>query len=500
MKKILFIISILFFLNSVNANNYNNQLNEGIELSYNFKLNEAARVYDQLIKASPDNPLAYYHKSSLFFWKLMSVPDNADFDQFLKYSDLAIDKINVMMKKNDPDNDLLLLAGNTYTLRTIAFARKENYLECIWAAQKANSFLEKLKNSDPDVYDAYLGLGLFKIFLSQVPSSFKWALEVIGFKADLKLGLEYLTLAAEKAEKNEVESKFYYAFILSELLHDYRKSEKVLARLSAKYPGNLLFSYFLAVNSIKLKDLDVAEKQLQKIQRVKNNPLPKLLAFTHFLMGDVHFYSGNYSKAIRFYTDFLAISKENDYKGIAALRLGYSYDLSGNRRKAEEIYALTGSGSRSIDEDRYAERKGKQLTSRIVYYDEALLLYGESLVMRGKTDSAESVFNKVINEGTEPEMIAEAEYQLALLYLSSNELRKVKELAESILSKKNLSEVWLYPYSLYLLSEIAVRERDQESFAEYKNRVENYSNFDFPSRLEGLFFSLEYRLNNSVEI
>ncbi|MCC6550012.1 MAG: tetratricopeptide repeat protein [Ignavibacteriaceae bacterium] len=496
--------SLVFFIlltaNTLWADSYTRQLKEGIELSYNFKLNDASKVYDQLIKSNPENPLAYHYKSALYFWKLMSVPDNDDYTQFLKYSDIAIEKINILLERNDPDTETLLLIGNTYTLRTIAFARKENYLECIWAAQKANSFLEGVIKSDSEMYDAYLGLGLFKIFLSQVPSSFKWALEVIGFRADLKLGLEYLILAAEKSKSNEVESKFYYAFILSELLHDYSESEKILTSLSARYQGNLLFSYFIAVNSIKLKDLESAEKHLKKIQRVKNNPLPKLLAFTNFLLGDVYFYSGDYTKGIKYYTEFLAISRESDYKGIAALRLGYSYEFLGNRKKAEEFYSKTDAGSRSIDEDHYAERRGKELASRIVYFDEAMVMYAESLQIRGKADSAESVLKSVISTGKVPDMVAEAEFQLALLLIRANDLRDVRNLANSILEKKNLNERWLYPYSLYLLAELAVREKDSVSFNSLKNKAVSFSNFDFSSKLEGLFFSLEYRLKNSAEI
>lgn len=500
MRVLLFLFFMVNAIIPLSGDSYTRQLQEGIELSYNFQLTEAAKVYDQLIKANPDNPYAYHYKSALYFWKLMSVPDDADYKQFMKFSDIAIDKINALLGKNDPDNELLLLMGNTYTLRTIAFARKENYLECIWAAQKANTFLERVKKAEPEMYDAYLGLGLFKIFLSQVPSSFKWALEVIGFRADLKLGLEYLVLAAEKSKSNEVESKFYYAFILSELLHDYSKSEEILSRLSARYPGNLLFSYFIAVNSIKLKDLDSAERNLKKIQRVKNNPLPKLFAFTHFLLGDVYFYSGEYKNAVKYYNEFLTISLENDYKGIAALRLGYSYDFLGNRKKAEGYYSHTGFGSGSIDEDRYAERRGKELAKRIVYYDEAMIIHAESLIMRGKSDSAESVLRGVIATGTEQDMVAEAEYHLAQLLLSRNDLTEVSGLANSILEKKNLNERWLYPYSLYLLAELAVREKDARSFNELKNKAVGYSNYDFSSRLEGLFFSLEYRLNNSTEI
>lgn len=500
MKLLLLLFLLITGSGNIFGDNYSRILNEGVELSYNFKLTEAAKLYDQLIKSHPETPHAYHYKSALYFWKLMSVPDNDDYKKFMKYSDLAIDKINALLEKSDPENEILLLMGNTYTLRTIAFARKENYLECIWAAQKANSFLERVKKSDPEMYDAYLGLGLFKIFLSQVPSSFKWALEVIGFRADLKLGLEYLILAADKSKKNEVESKFYYAFILSELLHDYKKSEDILSALSARYPGNLLFSYFIAVNSIKMRDLKAAERHLKKIQMIKNNPLPKLFAFTNFLLGDIYFYSGDYNKAVKFYTEFLTISRENDYKGIASLRLGYAYEFLGNRKKAEEYYASTGTGSRALDEDRYAERRGKELADRIVYFDEAMLMYAESLIMRGKTDSAKIVLSSVISGGKVPDMIAEAEYQLALVLLSLNELRDVDDLANSILEKKDLNERWLYPYSLYLLAEISVRERDFETFASLKNKAVSYNNYDFSSRLEGLFFSLEYRLNNSAEI
>lgn len=488
---------ILFFLLCLSipvaAQSYNKTLNDAIQLAYNLKTGEAAAIYDKLIKQQPENPLAYYHKSNIYFWRFMSAFNDEDFNLFMKFSEQAIDKAADWMNEKGIDEEMQLFAGNCYTFRAIALARNENYLECIWAAQKANGFLNAIYKNNPANYDAYLGLGLFKVFLAQVPGSFKWALEVIGFKADLETGVKWIELSAEKAETNEIEAKFYYSFIQSEILQDFQGAEQILNSLSKRYPENILFNYFTAVNQIKQNRFAIAEVNLKRIIKENRKNFPKLNALSQFLLGDINFYKGNYPQAIYYYTNFLNQSGDKDYKGIAALRLGYSYELTGDRQSAEGVYQLTGEGNESIEEDAYAKRKGKEYINKIMSHHEALLLKAKTLLAAGDEDSAKSALRYILDESENISHKMEANLVLGEHFIKKGMIQDARECLLTSLDYQGSADPWLLPYTYYFLSKAAVASGDLSSYSEYKKKSAEFAGFDFASALKAKYFALDYK-------
>lgn len=494
LNRSIFLFIVFFSVPYCYPQSYNKTLNDAIQLAYNLKSGEAISLYDRLITLQPDNPLAYYHKSNIYFWRFMSAFDDEDYKQFMKLSEIAIDKSSEWMSENGVDEDMQLFTGNCYTFRAIALARRENYLECIWAAQKANSFLNAIYKNNPENYDAYLGLGLFKVFLAQVPSSFKWALEVIGFKADLETGVKWIELAADKAVANEIEAKFYYSFILSEILQDFETSEQLLIGLSRRYPDNILFNYFIAVNQIKQNKFTPAETNLKRIIKENRKNFPKLNALAQFLAGDINYFKGNYRTAIQHYTNFLNISKDKDYKGIAALRLGFSYELSGDRQSAEGVYQLTSDGNKNLEEDVYAARKGQEYLKKLMTHHEALLLKAKTQFAKGMNDSAIASLLFVLKESEESAVKMNANLLLGDYYLSVDRAAEaVSYLTASLESPKN-SETWLLPYTYYYLSKAAILSGDLNQYAEYKMRLGEYNDYDFAAALKAKVFALDYKV------
>ena len=144
----------------------------GLDKSYNFKWNEAAQIFDQIITKFPDDPRGYHYQSSLSLWYFLSSKDKDEYENFLKYSDLTIEKGDNLIEKEPNNKDLLYIIGANYTYRAIAFSKAEHYLDAAWATKKSESYLNRVVELDSTYYDAYLGLGLYNFASRSNPFCF----------------------------------------------------------------------------------------------------------------------------------------------------------------------------------------------------------------------------------------------------------------------------------------------------------------------------------------
>jgi len=168
-------------------------------------------------------------------------------NNFLSYSDSAINKSEELIAADSADTFLFYILGSAYSYRALAFARAEEYLNALWATKESYSYLNKAVALDSLYADAYFGLGLFNFAVSQTPSVWKWALDLTGISGDRNKGMEYLTLAADKGKYSAVDAQFYLSQLKVEFLRDYKGAHYYLNKLVKKYPGNLLLQIFFWV-------------------------------------------------------------------------------------------------------------------------------------------------------------------------------------------------------------------------------------------------------------
>ncbi|PIS43834.1 MAG: hypothetical protein COT22_13720, partial [Ignavibacteria bacterium CG08_land_8_20_14_0_20_37_9] len=196
-KRFLFLLVVIFFfsLESYAGDlSPRSRLNEGIQFTYNFEFDKAELTFSSLLKKNPNDLFANHFSATLSLWKYFGSNKKKYLEEFLHQSDGTIAKAEQNLSGNPKNKETLYILGAAYGYRAIAFGKAEKYLEMIWASKKSNSYLEDVLEIDQNYYDAYLGIGLIKFALSQVPSGFKWALAMIGFDGDSEKGLSYLKI------------------------------------------------------------------------------------------------------------------------------------------------------------------------------------------------------------------------------------------------------------------------------------------------------------------
>ena len=500
-KSILYYTSALILLLFTTGNTFaqsriNSAILRGLENIYNFRWNQAQITFQRLIDNYPDDPRGYHYKSSIYFWYYFSSKDKADLQEFLDYSDTAIEKGIALLDSNSTDIETLYILGADYTYRAMAFTQQGKFLDAVWATKKSESFLNKVIELNPRFHDAYLGLGLYNFAIGQIPKAFQWALSLAGMKGDKEQGLEYIKEAMIYGTYTRVEAKFYYAQIMTDFFADYAAAENYMNTLIRRYPDNLLFSYSLAVIYIKDRKLNPSERILRRIVQSKTKKFKQLVSYSNFLIGDILYKENKFEAAINYYNKFILSTVGNDYLGIANYRLAVCYVFLGQKDVANTYFKLTSRGDTDIEDDIYARRRGDIFSKTGFSKDEMELVKFSHYVENAKYKIAIDSLSVLVDSTSSPDIKAEALLNLSDALFSLHRFKSSVDTALAAKSLKIKEEKWIKPFACYYIARAKEKLGEMEDVKNYINEAEDYKSYDYQNKLKNLLFALKSRGKN----
>jgi tetratricopeptide (TPR) repeat protein len=486
------IFSILLFLSSFNFAQLDieKEVFRGLEYCYNFRWGQANNEFSKLIDKYPDDPRGYHYKSTIYLWYYLSSKNTNDYKNFVKYSDLAIDKGENLLDKNPNDDIILYTIGTTYSCRAIVFAKAENFVDAAWASKKSEGYLSECLKINPKRADAYLGLGLYNFALGQIPSGFKWALSLAGIKGNKSLGIQYIKKAANEGYLSKTEASYYLSQIYSEVINNYEAAAGCLKQMLKKYPDNLLFNYSMAIVEIKRKNPLQAEKIISKIIKSNESNFKELIYFSNFLMGDVNYKLNKFEEAKEYYQNFLKSNNQKDYKGIASYRLGVCYEITGDRNTAVNYFSQSGKGNMDLDDDIYAKRMGEIYAKRTMALGETDLLKISNLTEQGKYKEAVNQLIQLYSTVKTDRLRAEINYYLSEASFYAGSYEDASRFANLAIGYNGSDETWVKPFSGYYLAKSYKQKGKNEEALKIINQTEDNNNFDYQNKLKNLLTAL----------
>jgi hypothetical protein len=461
----------------------------GLSEVYNFNWVLAEKSFDKIIKKYPQDPRGYLYKSLIYLWYYLGSKNKSNYDNFVFFSDTAIERAQDTLDRNPDNHDMLFTVGLAYTYRAIVFTEAESYLDAAWATKKSESYFSSLLDVDSSYYDAYLGLGIYNFVVGQIPAAFKWALRLAGIHGEESVGIKYLKLASNKGKYTSVEAQYYLSQIYSEVLADYNSSENLLSNLVRNYPDNLLFNYSYASLEIKKRNLEGAKTILKKILTLKTKHFNQLISYSDFLMGDALFRENNFVKASDYYLRFLASTTKKDYAGIAAYRLGVCYEIGGDTALAKNYFYITDKGNMDIDDDIYAARRGKLLLTEGLDSLQIFVLKQENNFEAGNFKTAHDSLAKILPSITNEDLKAKA-----LLFLSKSSFQ-LKQYEESIKTTEEIDtlnikeETWIKPFAYYIIAQAYKKLNDKDQYQDYIDKADDADNYDYENKLKDLIYA-----------
>lgn len=484
------LLFLFSFCSDVFAQNGIRGIKEGLDLCYRFKWNQAEELFTSMINEYPVKPDGYHFLSGVYLWYYLGSRDKNDFNNFVNYSDQALETAKNALEEKPKSAYLIFLIGSNYMYRAIAFTREENYLDAVWASKKSETYLIEALEIDPKLTDAYLGLGLYNFAVGQIPSAFQWALSLAGIKGDKEIGIGYIKKAAVSGNLSKVEAQYYLSQILSEVLFENEAALYYLRNLVQKYPENLLFNYSNAVLEMKQRNLQEAEKILTRIVSINNPKFSQVISFSNFLMGDIFFRKNQFDSAIVYYLTFLTSTPTNDYSGIANYRLAIAYEFTNDRINAERYFKNSAGGNMDLEDDQFAKRKGEIYSKRNLSANEMELIKASNLIEAGKFqsayDSLKNLLPKIKTEWLKAEILLN-------LAETSFALGKLKESLDFALEAKEINsqdEKWIAPYASYYAARVYKKNKDDQLFTENVEKIDTYSDFDYQTKLRNLVYAL----------
>ena len=486
------IFSLAFIGNCFAQSSFIKPVKKGLEYEYNFKWQQAEEVFLNLIKKNPEDPRGYHYQAGIYLWRYLSNLDKYDYNNFIAYSDTAILKGELLMETEHNNSSVLYTIGADYSYRALAFTKAEKFLDAVWSSKKSESYLRKTLEVDSTYYDAYLGLGLYNFAVGQIPAAFKWALNLAGIKGNVDLGMSYIKKAADKGNLSRVEAKFYMSQILSDFLFEYDKASVYLNSLVQKYPNNLLFNYSDAVLCIKRRDLKRAAEILSNIISADDTTFKQITAFSNFLMGDVLFKQNNFSSAVEYYRNFIATSPDNDYLGIAYLRLGICYEVEGDSADAVEAFNSTKKGNRDIEDDIFAERMGEIYAQQHLRLHEIDLIKYANLIDNGNYNAAYDSLSGLLEELNGDSLKAEVNLNLSKAAFYLGHYKESINFALTAKQLDNYGKNWIKPYSCYYAARADKKLGNIQEFNKFIDEAESYTDYDYRKNLHNMLYALKY--------
>ncbi len=501
MEKLL-LIAFIFVTISINTSaiakseaNIDALISEGLASIYNLDFDAASEKFLQVQKSYPNDIRGFYYESLIYFYDALTSKSEVAFEKFMSRADKIIDMSDNLLDKDENNFDVLYCKGQTHSYKSLLLLLlNKNILKAASNGNDGYSILSDIIKRKPDYYDAYMGLGLFKIAIGYVPDNFKWLLNVIGFDGDIKDGRGYLKIAMQNGKFTRTEAKAYLAvFSLREKDFNSNEAIELTKSLVVDFPNspffNLLYGSILTQSGL----LDEAIVYLNKsLELNKYSMQTEIKKSANLFLGNAYFGKNDFSKAITYLEEYMKLSKETDRYNLSLFTLAVSYEMIGRRDvaliKYRQIRPTYNNEKDGETEKLFYRIAQNRLLKRITPLD-SMLVVGMNFRDSKQYEQSANTFSDIANSGllkkyNDPDAELRYYYELGKLNLETRNFDKAKDALSKAVSIKPDKEIWLLPHSYFELAKLYSHLGDYNKADEYFEKVSDFDDFDLEQFLD----------------
>jgi len=325
----------------------------GIDSIYAVDLPEAKKNFDLAVLKYPDHPFPHFGIAMTKWAELEYLEDESNPKLSQEYGALTDDAIKIALawiKKHPNDANAYMCLGGMYGLRARLAVMQHRWIKAYFDGKKAISNTRKSLKVDPEIYDAYLGLGMYEYYAGTLPGVIK-ILAKLFLSGDAEQGVEYLKLCKEKGYFNSLAAELLLIEIFTEpgnQFKDPKTAVKWSTELRKLYPLHPQMHFVQIVSLFEDKQYEATRAEaLEYLKRIetgvpayRKNYLPRILT----AIGGTYLVEKNYGEALVYFQKAAATLKEDPkahparWAVWALVRVGNTLDLKGDRAKAIELY------------------------------------------------------------------------------------------------------------------------------------------------------------------
>ena len=326
---------------------------KGIEAIYAVDIPEAVKNFSAAVAKYPEHPYPHFGMAMTKWATLEYLEDESDPGLEKEYeamTDEAIDIGQAWLKKHPGDANANLCMGGMYGLRARLALLQHRWIKAYFDGRKALSYTRRALKIDPELYDAYLGLGMYEYYAGTLHGAIK-VLAKLVMKGDARKGIEMLETCKEKGYFNALAAKLLLIEIYTMTNSPYVNSERAVKwskELRAAYPNHPQMHFVEIVSLYEAKQYGESRKEAMEYLKAVNENRPpyrrRYLPRVLTAIGTTYLVEKKYDEAADYFARAAATLKEDPKAhparwGVwAIVRLGHVHDLKGLRDKALAHY------------------------------------------------------------------------------------------------------------------------------------------------------------------
>jgi len=230
----------------------------GVDVLMDGDPDAAIKLFRLVQQNDPQSPEGYLLEAQAIWWKIYyatadlldpdvfdvarqeTSPQDSHFSDLLKVA-ITRSEIRIRAQQDVARNDLY--QGMAYALEARLAGLRGKDLATTRAGKKMRSLLLAALKLDPNLTDAYLGLGVYNYLIDTLPAPIR-LLRILGNipGGNREAGLQQIQRASEKGDLTREEARFFLAKDYSrESENKYQRALEMFQELARQYPHNTLW-------------------------------------------------------------------------------------------------------------------------------------------------------------------------------------------------------------------------------------------------------------------
>ena len=232
------------------------RIQRGIDLIYNLRFAEAERHFQDIVAAEPDNPLGYFFRAMVSWWRiLIDLPDKTHDAEFHARLKQCIEVCDPAAKKRPDGLRRDSLQGRCHWFpRAACTATESKYVKAAHDGLRSLPLLKKSRQLEPTNKDILFGQGLYHYFAEVMPQRHRILRPIMAFlpDGDRVLGLQQLKEVAREGAYARTEAAYFLGQIYRIFEKDNRRALPYFEELYKRYPDNAVFHRYTARLMVEL--------------------------------------------------------------------------------------------------------------------------------------------------------------------------------------------------------------------------------------------------------
>lgn len=314
---------------------------------YNLDFEKAKGGFRQLATDYPNHPIGSYGLTTALWWELTNEYDekNAALEnEFLAASDRVVQMTRKSIKQGDPTGIHRLCLGGALGLRARWDAIQGHWLAAYRNGKQAFDLQSEAIRLNPELYDAYLGPGIFHYYVAVLPSAAKFFAHMVfgGSKAQ---GLEEIRLSMTQGRFSRTAARLFLVNIYTNNEKDPATALALLREGRKDYPDSPFFHFIELLVLEEAQEWDAletgAQDFLERIKAGKPHYRPTMEHRGLFALANSYLGKRDTDNALTLYTRILRdFPFEDRWISMSYLNRGKTYDLLGRRDEALADYRV----------------------------------------------------------------------------------------------------------------------------------------------------------------